>query len=163
MSVRTCFCVDSHTAGDMYGCCNALTLVRWRVGTYGCMCMCRSVYPGIHPSARPHAHIMLCACVGTGVRTCVQWYDSAKKHTFPHTCTVSAGSGSLWKHVVARGSLKGLPHSRLYPYLCTQAAGRRPQTSHAAGWRFIPNPSRTDSCVLKDTARCPLSYSKGFR
>lgn len=26
-----------------------------------------------------------------------------------------------------------------------------------------PNPSRTDSCVLKDTARCPLSYSKGFR
>lgn len=29
--------------------------------------------------------------------------------------------------------------------------------------RFIPNPSCTDSCVLKDTARCPLSYSKGFR
>ncbi len=29
--------------------------------------------------------------------------------------------------------------------------------------RSIPNPSRTDSCVLKDTARCPLSYSKGFR
>lgn len=28
--------------------------------------------------------------------------------------------------------------------------------------RSIPNPSRTDSCVLKDTARCPLSYSKGF-
>lgn len=29
--------------------------------------------------------------------------------------------------------------------------------------RSIPNPSCTDSCVLKDTARCPLSYSKGFR
>lgn len=29
--------------------------------------------------------------------------------------------------------------------------------------RFIPNPSRTDSCVLEDTARCPLSNSKGFR
>lgn len=29
--------------------------------------------------------------------------------------------------------------------------------------RFIPNPSCTDSCVLKDTARCPLSNSKGFR
>lgn len=28
--------------------------------------------------------------------------------------------------------------------------------------RFIPNPSCTDSCVLKDTARCPLSNSKGF-
>ena len=27
--------------------------------------------------------------------------------------------------------------------------------------RFIPNPSCTDSCVLKDTARCPLSNSKG--
>ena len=29
--------------------------------------------------------------------------------------------------------------------------------------RSIPNPACTDSCVLKDTARCPLSYSKGFR
>lgn len=29
--------------------------------------------------------------------------------------------------------------------------------------RSIPNPSCTDSCVLKDTARCPLSNSKGFR
>lgn len=29
--------------------------------------------------------------------------------------------------------------------------------------RFIPNPSCTDSCVLKDTARCLLSNSKGFR
>lgn len=29
--------------------------------------------------------------------------------------------------------------------------------------RSIPNPSRTDSCVHEDTARCPLSYSKGFR
>ena len=28
--------------------------------------------------------------------------------------------------------------------------------------RYIPNPSATDFCVLKDTARCPLSYSKGF-
>ena len=29
--------------------------------------------------------------------------------------------------------------------------------------RSIPNPSCTDSCVHEDTARCPLSYSKGFR
>ena len=29
--------------------------------------------------------------------------------------------------------------------------------------RHIPNPSATDFCVLKDTARCPLSNSKGFR
>ena len=28
--------------------------------------------------------------------------------------------------------------------------------------RYIPNPSATDFCVLKDTARCPLSNSKGF-
>ena len=28
--------------------------------------------------------------------------------------------------------------------------------------RHIPNPSATDFCVLKDTARCPLSNSKGF-
>ena len=28
--------------------------------------------------------------------------------------------------------------------------------------RVTLNPSATDFCVLKDTARCPLSYSKGF-
>ena len=30
------------------------------------------------------------------------------------------------------------------------------------GGRVTLNPSATDFCVLKDTARCPLSYSKGF-
>ncbi len=30
------------------------------------------------------------------------------------------------------------------------------------GGRATLNPSATDFCVLKDTARCPLSYSKGF-
>ena len=71
------------------------------------------------------------------------------------------------------------------PYLCPQAAGQRSRCAHRTPssvlllgsrrvsgdryllWgcysRFIPNPSCTDSCVLKDTARCPLSNSKGFR
>lgn len=59
----------------------------------------------------------------------------------------------------------------------TESAYRRPRLRPSFGqpkgigqpmpcWvgndRYNPNPSATDFCVLKDTARCPLSYSKGF-
>lgn len=96
---------------------------------------------------------------------------SAKEYTNPPVCIVSPLRGSIW---LRSGSLwRSSAPSRCFftPYLCTQAAGQRSRCAYrtpvpslfwAAG-RSIPNPSRTDSCVLKDTARCPLSNSKGFR
>ena len=109
---------------------------------------------------------------------------SAKEYTNPPVCIVSPLRGSIW---LRSGSLwRSSTPSRCFftPYLCTQAAGQRSRCAYrtpapsffwaAEGYRatdtfmgcynrFIPNPSCTDSCVLKDTARCPLSYSKGFR
>ena len=109
---------------------------------------------------------------------------SAKEYTNPPVCIVSPLRGSIW---LRSGSLwrTSAPSQCIFtPYLCTQAAGQRSRCAHrtpapsffwAAGRyrspdtfmgcysRFIPNPSCTDSCVLKDTARCPLSNSKGFR
>lgn len=98
---------------------------------------------------------------------------SAKEYTNPPICIVSPLRGSIW---LRSGSLwRSSAPSRCFftPYLCTQAAGQRSRCAYrtpapsffwAAGrYRLLPNPSRTDSCVHEDTARCPLSYSKGFR
>lgn len=51
---------------------------------------------------------------------------------------------------------------RLRPSFGQQEGIGRPIPLGLVTGRSIPNPSCTDSCVLKDTARCPLSYSKGF-
>lgn len=109
---------------------------------------------------------------------------SAKEYTNPPVCIVSPLRGSIW---LRSGSLWrcSAPFRCVFtPYLCTQAAGQCSRCAHRPRFRLsfgqqegigrpiplglvtgrsIPNPSRTDSCVLKDTARCPLSYSKGFR
>ena len=109
---------------------------------------------------------------------------SAKEYTNPPVCIVSLLRGSIW---LRSGSLWrcSAPFRLVFtPYLCIQAAGQRSRCAHRPRFRpsfgqqegigrpiplglvtgrSIPNPSRTDSCVLKDTARCPLSYSKGFR
>lgn len=109
---------------------------------------------------------------------------SAKEYTNPSVCIVSLLRGSIW---LRSGSLWrcSAPFRLVFtPYLCIQAAGQRSRCAHRPRFRpsfgqqegigrpiplglvtgrSIPNPSRTDSCVLKDTARCPLSYSKGFR
>lgn len=109
---------------------------------------------------------------------------SAKEYTNPPVCIVSLLHGSIW---LRSGSLWrcSAPFRLVFtPYLCIQAAGQRSRCAHRPRFRpsfgqqegigrpiplglvtgrSIPNPSRTDSCVLKDTARCPLSYSKGFR
>lgn len=109
---------------------------------------------------------------------------SAKEYTNPPVCIVSPLRGSIW---LRSGSLwRSSAPSRLVftPYLCIQAAGQRSRCAHRPRFRpsfgqqegigrpiplglvtgrSIPNPSCTDSCVLKDTARCPLSNSKGFR
>lgn len=109
---------------------------------------------------------------------------SAKEYTNPPVCIVSPLRGSIW---LRSGSLWRCPapfRCVFTPYLCTQAAGQCSRCAHRPRFRLsfgqqegigrpiplglvtgrsILNPSRTDSCVLKDTARCPLSYSKGFR
>lgn len=109
---------------------------------------------------------------------------SAKEYTNPPVCIVSLLRDSIW---LRSGSLWrcSAPFRLVFtPYLCIQAAGQRSRCAHRPRFRpsfgqqegigrpiplglvtgrSIPNPSRTDSCVLKDTARCPLSYSKGFR
>ena len=52
---------------------------------------------------------------------------------------------------------------RLRPSFGQLAGIGRPIPLGLVTGRSIPNPSGTDSCVHEDTARCPLSYSKGFR
>ena len=109
---------------------------------------------------------------------------SAKEYTNLPVCIVSPLRGSIW---LRSGSLWrcSAPFRLVFtPYLCIQAAGQRSRCAHRPRFRpsfgqqegigrpiplglvtgrSIPNPACTDSCVLKDTARCPLSYSKGFR
>lgn len=51
---------------------------------------------------------------------------------------------------------------RLRPSFGQQKGIGRPMPCRVGNGRSIPNPSGTDFCVLKDTARCPLSNSKGF-
>lgn len=51
---------------------------------------------------------------------------------------------------------------RLRPSFGQQKGIGRPMPCRVSDDRSIPNPSDTDFCVLEDTARCPLSYSKGF-
>ena len=50
---------------------------------------------------------------------------------------------------------------RLRPSFGKRKGIGRPMPCRVGDGRSIPNPSSTDFCVLKDTARCPLSYSKG--
>ena len=51
---------------------------------------------------------------------------------------------------------------RLRPSFGQLAGIGRPIPLGLVTGRSIPNPSGTDSCVHEDTARCPLSNSKGF-
>ena len=109
---------------------------------------------------------------------------SAKEYTNPPVCIVSPLRGSIWLRSGSLWRFSAPSRCVFTPYLCPQAAGQRSRCAHrtsapfffwaAEGYRatdtfmgcysrFIPNPSCTDSCVLKDTARCPLSNSKGFR
>ena len=52
---------------------------------------------------------------------------------------------------------------RLRPSFGQQEGIGRPMPCRVGNDRYNPNPFATDFCVLKDTARCPLSNSKGFR
>ena len=148
--------------------------------------VCMSVRQRSCVSVRPCGLAVLNVCFRPCSFICLvaSSFLSAKEYTNPPVCIVSPLRGSIWR---CSGSLWRCPtpFRRVFtPYLCTQAAGQCSRCAHrtpapsffwAAGryrspdtfglvtGRSIPNPSCTDSCVLKDTARCPLSYSKGFR
>lgn len=148
--------------------------------------VCTSVHQRSGMPVRPCGLAVSNVCFRSSSFICLvaSSFLSAKEYTNPPVCIVSPLRGSIW---LRSGSLWRCPAPfRLVftPYLCTQAAGQCSRCAHrtpapsffwAAGRyratdtfmgcysRFIPNPSCTDSCVLKDTARCPLSNSKGFR
>lgn len=148
--------------------------------------VCMSVHQRSGVSVRPCGLAFSNVCFHPCSFICLvaSSFLSAKEYTNPPVCIVSPLRGSIWR---CSGSLWRCPapfRCVFTPYLCTQAAGQCSRCAHrppvpslfwAAGryrspdtfglvtGRSIPNPSRTDSCVLKDTARCPLSNSKGFR
>ena len=162
------------------------TSIRQHVCTSVHQYVCMSVRQRSCVSVRPCGLAVLNVCFRPCSFICLvaSSFLSAKEYTNPPVCIVSPLRGSIWR---CSGSLWRCPapFRRVFtPYLCTQAAGQcsrcahRPRLRPSFGQqegigrpiplglvtgRSIPNPSCTDSCVLKDTARCPLSYSKGFR
>lgn len=148
--------------------------------------VCMSVHQRSGVSVRPCGLAVSNVCFRPCSFICLvaSSFLSAKEYTNPPVCIVSPLRGSIWR---CSGSLwhSSAPFRLVFtPYLCIQAAGQcsrcahhprfRPSFGQLGGigrpiplgvvtGRSIPNPSCTDSCVLKDTARCPLSYSKGFR
>lgn len=149
--------------------------------------VCMSVHQRSGVSVRPCGLAFSDVCFRPCSFICLvaSSFLSAKEYTNPPVCIVSPLRGSIW---LRSGSLWrcSAPFRCVFtPYLCTQAAGQCSRCAHCpprfrlsfgqqegigrpiplglVTGRSIPNPSRTDSCVLKDTARCPLSYSKGFR
>lgn len=162
------------------------TSIRQHVCTSMHQYVCMSVHQRSGVSVRPCGLAFSNVCFHPCSFICLvaSSFLSAKEYTNPPVCIVSPLRGSIWR---CSGSLWRCPapfRCVFTPYLCTQAAGQRSRCAHrtpvpslfwAAGryrspdtlglvtGRSIPNPSCTDSCVLKDTARCPLSNSKGFR
>lgn len=148
--------------------------------------VCMSVHQRSGVSVRPCGLAVSNVCFRPCSFICLvaSSFLSAKEYTNPPVCIVSPLRGSIWR---CSGSLwhSSAPFRLVFtPYLCIQAAGQCSRCAHRPRFRpsfrqlggigrpiplgvvtgrSIPNPSCTDSCVLKDTARCPLSYSKGFR
>ena len=162
------------------------TSIRQHVCTSMHQYVCMSVRQRSGVSVRPCGLAVSNVCFRPCSFICLvaSSFLSAKEYTNPPVCIVSPLRGSIW---LRSGSLwRSSAPSRCFfiPYLCTQAAGQRSRCAHRPRFRpsfgqlagigcpiplglvtgrSIPNPSRTDSCVHEDTARCPLSYSKGFR
>lgn len=163
------------------------TSIRQHVCTSMHQYVCMSVHQRSGVSVRPCGLAFSDVCFRPCSFICLvaSSFLSAKEYTNPPVCIVSPLRGSIW---LRSGSLWrcSAPFRCVFtPYLCTQAAGQRSRCAHRpprfrlsfgqlggigrpiplglVTGRSIPNPSCTDSCVLKDTARCPLSNSKGFR
>lgn len=162
------------------------TSIRQHVCTSMHQYVCMSVHQRSGVSVRPCGLAFSNVCFRPCSFICLvaSSFLSAKEYTNPPVCIVSPLRGSIWR---CSGSLwhSSAPFRLVFtPYLCIQAAGQCSRCAHRPRFRLsfgqlggigrpiplglvtgrsIPNPSCTDSCVLKDTARCPLSYSKGFR
>lgn len=162
------------------------TSIRQHVCTSMHQYVCMSVHQRSGVSVRPCGLAFSNVCFHPCSFICLvaSSFLSAKEYTNPPVCIVSLLRGSIW---LRSGSLWrcSAPFRLVFtPYLCIQAAGQRSRCAHRPRFRpsfgqlggigrpiplglvtgrSIPNPACTDSCVLKDTARCPLSYSKGFR
>lgn len=162
------------------------TSIRQHVCTSMHQYVCMSVHQRSGVSVRPCGLAVSNVCFRPCSFICLvaSSFLSAKEYTNPPVCIVSLLRGSIW---LRSGSLwrSSAPFRLVFtPYLCIQAAGQCSRCAHRPRFRLsfgqlggigrpiplglvtgrsIPNPSCTDSCVLKDTARCPLSYSKSFR
>ncbi len=164
----------------------ANTSVRQHVCTSVHQYVCMSVRQRSCVSVRPCGPAFSNVCFHPCPFICLvaSSFLSAKEYTNPPVCIVSPLRGSIWLRSGSLWRFSTTSRCVFTPYLCPQAAGQAPDAHivppapsffwAAEGYRatdtfmgcysrFIPNPSCTDSCVLKDTARCPLSNSKGFR
>ena len=121
-------------------------------------------------------------CQPDGRKAC-RPFRPQRKGTFAELMSLCPCVAAFGADVVACGVPQPLSDPDLPPTFAPKRQGnapgayRRPRLRPSFGqpegigrpiplWdcynRYIPNPSATDFCVLKDTARCPLSYSKGF-
>ena len=121
-------------------------------------------------------------CQPDGRKAC-RPFRPQRKGTFAELMSLCPCVAAFGADVVACGVPQPLSDPDLPPTFAPKRQGnapgayRRPRLRPSFGqpegigrpiplWdcynRHIPNPSATDFCVLKDTARCPLSNSKGF-
>ena len=148
--------------------------------------VCMSVHQRSGVSVRPCGLAFSDVCFRPCSFICLvaSSFLSAKEYTNPPVCIVSPLRGSIW---LRSGSLwhSSAPSRLVFPRtFAPKRQGNVPDAHTAPRFRpsfgqlggigrpiplglvtgrSIPNPSCTDSCVHEDTARCPLSYSKGFR
>ena len=148
--------------------------------------VCTSVHQYVYMSVRQRSGVSVRPCGLAFSNVCFRpcsficlvasSFLSAKEYTNPPVCIVSPLRGSIW---LRSGSLwRSSAPSRCFftPYLCTQAAGQRSRCAYrtpapsffwAAGRYRSPDTfgvgNRQVYPQSEDTARCPLSYSKGFR
>lgn len=105
---------------------------------------------------------------GRGIFPYLYHFGSSWQHLAPMWKSVAFSGGSaalsrtLTLHPRRQTDASGVCRASVFSFGQLRGIGRPIPLGLVTG-RSIPNPSCTDSCVLKDTARCPLSNSKGFR
>lgn len=157
------------------------TYVRQCISTYVCQyisgAVCLSVRADLlfQMSVSVHVHLFalllhrFCPQRNIQIRRSVSFPPCVAAFGFvPVACGVLQPlSGSFFPRIFAPKRQGNVPDahtaSRFRPSFGQLGGIGRPIPLGLVTGRSIPNPSCTDSCVLKDTARCPLSYSKGFR
>ena len=149
------------------------TYVRQCISTYVCQyvsgAVCLSVRADLPFQMSVSVHVHLFALLLH--RFCPQRNIQIRRSVSFPPCVAAFGfrplSGAFLPRIFAPKRQGNVPDAHTAPRFRLsfgqQEGIGRPIPLGLVTGRSIPNPSRTDSCVLKDTARCPLSYSKGFR